>query len=94
MAASTYIRPAISLTLVGLTVLGATNVYSDNTELKAEVETQACGKVGCAVRLIREERSAFSQKFEFQTGMKPITTESFVCERAALLVGDYECVPQ
>ena len=94
MAASTFIRPAISLTLVSLTVLGATNVYSDNSKLTASVEAQACGKVGCAVRLIREERSAFSQKFEFQTSMKPITTESFVCERAAILLGDYTCVPE
>ena len=94
MGAQAVIRPAISVTLVGLTVLGIMNVYSDNTELKGSAEAQACGKTGCAVRLIREQRSAFSQEFEFQTSVKPLKTKSFVCKRAGVLLGEYTCVAQ
>ena len=94
MAASKVIRPAISVLLLGFTALGAMNVYSDNTELKARVETMACGKVGCAARLIREERSAFSQKFEYQTSVSPIVTKSYVCTKSAIVFGEHSCVPE
>ena len=84
-------RLVISVVCVVASVLALYNVYSDNTEVVAEAERIACGKPGCALKKIREERSPVTQTFGFQTVLEPPTTQEISCRRQFLLVGEYSC---
>jgi hypothetical protein len=87
--ARNIIRPLISITLIGLTVLGFYNVFGDNTEARATAELAACGKPSCSIRLLENARNPIGQSFEFQVGE---TLRSRVaCHRTFYLLGDWKC---
>ena len=87
----------MALCLVG-TGLGLNNTYGDDTEVKALAETAACGSAKCSVKLLHENRSAFTQAFGFQTSLvaKGKTDRSASvdvnCQRSLYLLGEYQCV--
>ena len=90
----TYVRPMITVVLLGATVLGAINVYGDNGEVRQQAEKVACGEPDCAARLVRESRNPIAQTFEFQIGVtheKRQPTATVKCQRAYFLLGDYKC---
>ncbi len=84
-------RAVLSIVLVGATILGAVNVFSDNKDIKALGEEAACGKAGCSVTLTRESRNPIKQSFTFQVSTSPVKTVNVDCERQYLLLGDYGC---
>ena len=86
-----FIRPTISVLLIGATILGVMNTFGDNTEVKAMAEERACGKPACAVTMTRLERSPFSQGFTFQVDLKTQRTVDVSCRRAYILLGAYSC---
>jgi hypothetical protein len=82
-----FLRPLISAVLIGLSVLGLMNVYSDNSAVEAQAGQLACQ--GCSPRLVQLGRSPVSQSLTFQTG--PGTLVSIDCRRKFIFLGDYEC---
>ncbi len=96
-----FIRPLISVTLIGASVLGLMNVYSDNADVVQQAEQVACDKSpDCTARLTRVDRSPISQSFSFalsyeMKGGKKDTTRprdrGVKCARAFFLVGEYGC---
>ena len=89
---------AIVLTVcLGVTALGLRNTYGDNSEVVALAQKTACGSPGCAVSILRQERSPFSQSFGFQVktverGRERGATADVTCKRSWVLVGDYGCL--
>ena len=82
---------------LGLTALGLRNTYGDNAEVKALAQRAACGSPECAVTVLRQERSPFSQSFGFQVktvekGRERGASADVECKRAYILLGDYNCV--
>src|SRR5688500_4068348 len=87
--AKNIIRPLVSISLIGLTVLGFYNVFGDNTETRALAESTACGKARCSVRLLENARNPIGQSFEFQTGETARVRVS--CHRSFYFLGDWKC---
>jgi hypothetical protein len=81
---------AITVLLLGATLLAVYNVYGDNTGLVQRAESLACGTSPC-VKLLRAERTPIEQSFTFQTSLAPPRTRSVRCARAVLLVGAFSC---
>jgi hypothetical protein len=87
-------RTLFSVTLLGLTVLGAINVFGDNSEVVKMAETVACGTPGCAVQQTRGARNPIGQEFSFQTETSAQSRGGIVdvsCRRSLFLVGEYSC---
>lgn len=97
MAARSLFRPLVTVVLLGATALGLNNTYGDDSELKALAEKTACGSAQCSVKLLNEARSAFKQKFGFQTTLVEkgkrdrAASVDLECSRAYVLLGDYQC---
>lgn len=96
-----FIRPLISVVLIGASVLGLLNVYGDNTEVQASAGTVACGgHDDCTPQLRQFSRSPLGQSFTFALGYQPgkrnnRPTEAAVrCKRAYILLGAYSCAPE
>ncbi len=99
--AKRFIRPLISATLIGASVLGLLNVYADNADVVRNAEGVACDqKPDCTARLTRVDRSPLAQSFGFalsyeMQGDKKVTgrpTDRAVkCSRTLVLLGDYTC---
>lgn len=93
---SAFIRPLISVLLVSLTVLGLSNVYSDNTDEVKMASEVACGTKVCETNMVQMQRSVLSQSFVFQTrpsdGKGDSATVSVECTRQYVFAGRYECV--
>jgi hypothetical protein len=92
-----FVRPVLSILIVAATALGLYNVYGDNSAVISQAEKVACGGEKCSFTMTRQERSAFSQGFTFQTtleqkGGKRTETIDVSCARSAVLVGDYSCM--
>ena len=83
-------RRILSVLIVVATGLGLYNVFSDNSEVKAQAEVLACGKPGCGVKLTREARNPIGQSFEFQVSGST-TPASVDCRRAFFLLGEWQC---
>ena len=98
--ARSFVRPAISVLLIGLTIAGAINVFSDNADVKAMAEIAACGKPKCSYQMTREARNPVMQSFTFQTvlterkNINQQTTVDVDCHRSLYLVGEYSCERQ
>jgi hypothetical protein len=98
--ARTFVRPVISVLLIGITITGFINVFSDNSEVKALAEIAACGKPKCAYSMTREARNPIMQSFTFQTvltesrNVNRQTTVDIDCHRSLWLVGTYSCERQ
>ncbi len=96
-----FVRPLISVVLIGASVLGLMNVYSDNTDVVRQAEQVACDKSpDCTARLTRVDRSPISQSFSFALsyelkGGKRDSTRpkdrGVKCSRAFFLLGEYSC---
>ncbi|HLV67519.1 MAG TPA: hypothetical protein VKY73_16970 [Polyangiaceae bacterium] len=87
----------VSALLLGGTVVGLYNVYSDNSDVKALAEEAACGKRDCSVTFTRESRSPIGQSFTVQTRLtargkrERSASVDVECRRAFYLVGEYAC---
>ncbi len=89
-----FVRPIISVILLGATALGLINTFSDNKDVIAMAEVTACGKPSCSVQMTREARSPFAQSFSFQTDRAPQKVANVECRRAYVLLGAYACRPE
>lgn len=87
-----YLKRFISLLFLAASALTLYNLYGSNDAVVASAESVACSGKPC-VRLIRAERSAFSQSFTFQISVQPPATADVECKRAQVLVGAYACTP-
>jgi len=90
-------RAIVMAVCLGITALGLNNVYGGNADVLALAQRTACGSPGCAVNILRQERSPLSQSFGFQVktvekGRERGATADVECKRAYVLVGDYACV--
>jgi hypothetical protein len=99
MSARTYIRPAISLLLITLTVLGLNNVYANNDALQQQAEGVACAAEPCSARLIQLERTVLAQTFTFdarspEQGRAASRTAVVKCQREFIFAGGYHCEAQ
>ncbi|HET9955363.1 MAG TPA: hypothetical protein VFQ61_12700 [Polyangiaceae bacterium] len=99
MAERGFARNLVSLLLIVGTGVGLYNVYSDNSELKAQAARLACSERPCDHELQRESRSPISQSFTFRVELKlpkdrRRATVDVDCRRAFWLVGEYECKAQ
>jgi hypothetical protein len=92
-----YVRPVITLLLIGVTITGFINVFSDNSEVIAKAQTAACGTPTCAYQMTRQARNPIMQSFTFQTVLterRNINQQMAVdvdCHRSLYLVGEYSC---
>ena len=82
-----YVLPVL---LLGSTVLGLYNVFSDNSEVKAKAEILACGKPRCGIRLTRESRNPIAQSFTYQVDDKQ-GTATVDCKLSLFLLGEWRC---
>jgi hypothetical protein len=84
------IRALVSLVFLVGAGLSVYNVYGDGSGAQKLAEAKACGATGC-IKLLRAERTPIGQSFTFQTGMSPPKTRRVKCDRAYVLVGDFDC---
>ena len=97
MQARSLFRTTFALLCIAVTVLGLINVYGDNSAVLSLAQKTACGKEGCSYTTLRQERSAITQSFTFQTklsqkGSRDKTWSVDVeCKREYVLIGDYRC---
>lgn len=99
MAARTYIRPLISVSLIVLTVLGLNNVYGDNADVQSRAEELACGSAAnCSTNLVQLERTVLAQTFTFQVRGSQApgvgSTATVRCQREFIFAGGYSCKSQ
>jgi hypothetical protein len=80
----------IALVATAAGLAGAYNVLSDNSELRARAQRQACEgtKASCRSTLTRLARSPFAQEFDFRVGARSVRLR---CTRSLLLVGPHDC---
>jgi len=97
MQARAIVRPLLALTFLAATALGLNNSMGDNTEVKALAEKTACGNAPCVVKTLSEQRSAFKQRFGYQTALVEKgksthgATIDIECARTFVLLGEYQC---
>jgi hypothetical protein len=84
------VRPAVSVLLISLSVLGLMNVYGDNSDVEAMARETACP--GCESSLTRLERTPISQTFHFQTDKAGLVVVE--CQRAGIFLGSFACKKQ
>lgn len=80
------IKPALSVLLVLLSILGLFNVYGDNSDVEAMAKEVACE--GCESTLTRLERTPIAQTFHLQTQKALFVVK---CQRAGIFLGNYDC---
>ena len=72
-----------------------TNVGHRNEILADTLKQQAmelvCGKPGCTVHVVKEERTPFSQSYGFQESRQSQRLIEIKCARQFVLLGAYEC---
>lgn len=83
-------RVVIPIVLLGLTVLGFINTYSDNSDVQKLAAQTACGGQMCPVQMVEFSRSPFSHEYVFTTE-KGTNRVSVKCARALIFLGDYHC---
>jgi hypothetical protein len=92
-----FIRPVITVLLIGATITGFINVFADNSDVIAMAQTAACGTPTCAYQTTRVARNPIMQSFTFQTTLterRNINQQMTVdvdCHRSLYLVGSYSC---
>jgi hypothetical protein len=97
VAARSLVRVGFMVVCLAATALGLNNTYGDDTVVKALAEKTACGGAQCSVKILRENRSAFTQSFSYQTSLVESgksdrnATADVECQRAFYLLGDYAC---
>jgi hypothetical protein len=86
------VRPIISVVLIVLSVLGLSNVYSDNSDVLGAARGLACETERCEANLRQVQRTPLSQELHFAiTGGEVVIVE---CARSLLFVGEYSCKKQ
>jgi hypothetical protein len=97
-SAMQLVRPATTLLLLSVTVLGLINVYGDNAEVKAQAQAVACGGKECPANVIRLERNPLAQTYDIAAepngSRKGTVTVTIRCARTKVLLGDWECLAQ
>ncbi|MBN2194403.1 MAG: hypothetical protein JW751_16420 [Polyangiaceae bacterium] len=85
--AKRLLRPIISILIIGASLAGLYNVMSDDTELRRQAATIACGNDEQRTPT-QGGRYPIFQHYVFQcrSATVPVT-----CTRAAYLVGPYTC---
>ena len=83
------VRPAISILLLLLTVLGLHNVYADHTPVLEQAKSVACQN--CEVSLSQLSKSPLKHTYFLATGSGTVVVE---CQRAYIFVGTYACQKQ
>jgi hypothetical protein len=97
MEAKSLVRAAFAIVCLTATALGLSNTYGDNAEVKALAQRTACGAPNCSISDLSQARSAFSQRFGFQTALVQKgksaqgASVDVECKRKLIFVGDYEC---
>ena len=97
MQARSLIRVTVAALCIAVTAIGLNNVYGDNAEVLKLAQKTACAKEGCSYTTLRQERSAITQAFTFQTRLveKGSREKSWSvdveCKREYLLLGAYRC---
>ena len=85
-----YLRPAVFVICVVLSVASIANVYSDNADVEALARKVACEpETTCAGTVTFMSRTPFSQTFELAIKKSSVRV---TCTRSAYLFGDYACV--
>ena len=89
-------RMVVAALCLGVTALGLSNTYGDNSAVVTLAQHTACGSGNCSYQTLRQDRSAISQSFTFQVslteqGRQRAATTDVECRRAYVLVGDYGC---
>lgn len=83
-----WVKPALSISLLVLSALGLVNVYADNAEVAKRAAGAACD--GCETHLVQLSRSPVAQTFHFQ--LVPSREVAVVeCSREFVFVGEYAC---
>jgi len=90
-----FIRPLLTVILLGGTILGLVNVMGDNTMVQQEAKRVACGGKECPTQLTKMERTPFGQSFEIVASRKGTrggsTVVSVKCKQTYLLFGKWGC---
>lgn len=88
-----FLRPIISLLLVGASVLGLINVYSDNSEVLAQAKRVACGDKECPTQLTELNKTPLSHTYTLvaEEAKHRNVTHIVKCQRAQFLFGDWRC---
>ena len=79
-------RKALSLLIIGVTILGLYNVIADNAEVLAMAKRVACGTSECSQT--KESRWPWGQGFTFQSKQGSVEIS---CSRSLVFLGPYEC---
>jgi hypothetical protein len=88
-AAKAYLKLALVLACIVVSVAAMLNVFADNADVLANAKALGCPKGACT--LTRMERTPFAQTFEFQSTHGVAVVK---CARGAIFFGDYGCTKQ
>jgi hypothetical protein len=93
-----FIRPLITVILIGGSVLGLINVYGDNSEVLSQAKLLACGGKECSTQLTQFDRTPIAQTYHLvaQEDAKRHLNVTHVikCQRAQILLGTWQCIDQ
>jgi hypothetical protein len=88
-AAKAYLRLALVLACIVVSVAAMLNVFADNADVLANAKELGCPKTTCT--LTRMERTPFAQTFEFQSAKGAVVVK---CARGTVFFGEYACARQ
>lgn len=102
MQARTLVRIAVLVVCIAVTGLGYRNTNGDNSDAVAAATAAACSTAAgqaCSANLEQTARGSFGHEYGFETtrtqGGKQTKQKLIVaCERALLLIGDWQCKPK
>jgi hypothetical protein len=96
MEGRTVLRIVVLVSCVALTALGYRNSNGDNTDAIAFATRAACGDADCSASLEQQARGSFGHEYGFRVE-RPVDGKTrreqviVACERALVLVGDWNC---
>lgn len=88
-AAKAYLRLAVVIACIVVSVAAMLNVFADNADVLANAKELGCPKATCT--LTRMERTPFAQTFEFQSTLGAVAVR---CARGTIFFGEYGCTKQ
>ncbi len=90
MAPRSIVRVLLVVVALGVTVASVSNVFLDDSEVRALAARAACGAEGCAGGgPTRVDRTPLGESFDFVTRAR--RTVTIECARRAILAGPYDC---
>ena len=99
MEGRTLVRISVIVVCLGVTALGYRNSNGDDPDAVASATRAACGPEPCSASLEQTARGSFGHEYGFRVertvaGKKKSERVIVSCERALVLVGDWECAPK